>query len=96
VLDKNGKQAKVGNLFLGRMPVERKEKRNAHYRQLSEDALRDAEEQYAMDQEKLVKDAGVGGLAPLRVGEHVRDRENPDLATSIGIKTTRGELGAEG
>ncbi len=95
VLDKDNRQVKVGSLFLSRMPVELKEKRNAHYREIGEEALRTAEEQYAVDQEKLVRDANVRGLAPLRVGEHVRDREDPDLAASIGVHSQRGALGAE-
>jgi hypothetical protein len=93
VLDKDGRDVKVGNLFIAKMPIERAEKRNAHYRAISEDAVREAAEQYAVGQEKIVRDAGVGGLAPLRVGDTVSDRENPSLSTSIGIDTRRGTTG---
>jgi hypothetical protein len=79
VLDQNGREVKVGNLFLGRMPVERKEQRNKHYRDIGEEALRDAAQHYEETQAKLVRDANVGGLAPLRVGDRVQDYETPDL-----------------
>lgn len=91
VLDKDNRQVKVGNLFLARMPLERAERRDAHYRGLSDEALRDAAAQYAIDQEKIVRDANVSGLAPLRVGDTVINREDPNHAASIGVETHRGE-----
>ena len=90
VLDKDGKERKVGNLFIARMPVEMQQRRNRHYAQLGNEQLADAAQQYSLDQEKLVKDAGVSGLAPLRAGDHVQDRTNPELSATIGIETQRG------
>lgn len=90
VLDKDGRDVKVANLFVARMPEERKEQRNAHYREIGEEALRDAAEQYEEGQAKLVKDAKVGGLAPLRVGDRVRDSEDPDFGFQVGVSTHRG------
>ena len=90
VLGKDGREQKVGNLFIGRMPIELQKRRNAHYARLGNEQLADSAQQYQLDQEKLVKDANVSGLAPLRVGDHVHDRTNPDFSATIGVETQRG------
>ena len=96
VKKENGDLLKVGNLFIGEMPLRKKQRRNDHYRGLSEEAVAQAAANYAADQEKLVRDANVTGLAPLRAGDHVRDSANPDRAIgSVGVSSRRGYEGAE-
>jgi hypothetical protein len=86
--------AKFGNMPIGRMPTEVKERRNEHYRREAADALADASETYASNQEKLIRDGNVSGLAPLRAGEIVQDRAHPGRAASIGHTSSHGP-GAE-
>jgi hypothetical protein len=89
-LDKDGREVKVGNLFLGEMPVEMAERRNAHYREVGNDDLRKAEENYTLEQERSIRNSGSKGLAPLRRGELLQDHRDPEHGASIGFEQTRG------
>jgi hypothetical protein len=82
--------ARFGNMPIGRMPIKVARERNEHYRREGQDALDQAVEQYAVDQEKLIRDGKVTGLAPLRPGDVLQDARNPERAASIGHTSSRG------
>jgi hypothetical protein len=90
VKDAKGSNVKIGSLILGKMPKETAERRNAHYRDLGNDALQNASEQFAIDQEKAIIDSGRKGVSPLRRGQVVTDSNAPGHSAVIGFETTRG------
>jgi hypothetical protein len=91
VIGENGDPVKVADMVLGRMPEEKAEQRNAHYREVGNERLRDAGEQYELDQAKAIRDAKVRGFAPLRAGETVADNhDHPGMVIETGVRTQRG------
>jgi hypothetical protein len=90
VTDDKGDVVKVNSMFLGRMPTELKERRNEHYRKQGNDALEAAQQQFALDQEKSIRDAGGQGMSPLRRGDTLTDSRDPDRGASIGFESVRG------
>lgn len=90
--DKKGQKIVVAGQTLGKMPIERAAKRNKHYQDAGNDALANAAEQYQLDQAKVIRDAKVRGMAPLRAGERVTDNHShPGMSIETGIHATRGE-----
>jgi hypothetical protein len=93
--DAEGKPVVVAGMTLGKMPTERAERRNRHYQDLANDQLQNAGQQYELDQAKLIRDAKVKGMAPLRVGERVNDNhQHPGMVTEAGVHVSRGEAAA--
>lgn len=90
VKNEDGSNVKIGSLILGKMPKATAERRNAHYRNLGNEALNNAEEQFAIDQEKAIVDSGRKGVSPLRRGQVVTDSNAPGHSAVIGVETTRG------
>jgi hypothetical protein len=90
--DAQGKRIVVGGLALASMPERRAEKRNAHYREQGNAALREAHEHMTERMERTIQDAGIHGqgFSPLQSGDVVHDRLNPEQAASIGVAHTRG------
>lgn len=88
---KTGKPIRVANMFLGRMPVELKEKRNEHYRRIGDEMLRRVEEAYRTDQEKAIRSSGSRDVSVLHSGDQLRDHREPERGASIGVRATRGE-----
>jgi hypothetical protein len=90
-LDKDGKAVVVAGMTLGKMPTEAAEKRNAHYQEVGNEQLRDAAERYEEGQAKLIREAKVKGLAPLRAGEMLTDSHaHPGMVTPVGFTSSRG------
>jgi hypothetical protein len=59
VRDERGEPVKLGNMILGQMPVEMKEQRSRHYRELGADAQKQNQQQFQEQQAKVLRDAGV-------------------------------------
>jgi hypothetical protein len=94
VLDKDGKPVEVAGMRLGAMPAEYADKRNAHYREIGNEQLANAAERYQEDQAKLIRDAGVKGMSPLRIGETLSDNfAHPGMRSQVGVHATRGAIG---
>jgi hypothetical protein len=96
VPDDRGEPAKAGTLFLARIPAVVAEGRRRKYAQESEQAVRDVEENYQVEQERAVRGAGARGAGsrPLERGEVVRANatESQDLLGSdieMGVKFDR-------
>lgn len=98
VKDKKGDLVKVGDMFLGEMPMERAVKRNAHYQEQGNALIRDAEASHQQTVEKLQKDAAKLGLqvVPLQQGDVVSGAGlaqftgKPGPTTAIGYEVRRG------
>lgn len=89
-----GDPVKVADMVLAKMPEAKAERRNAHYREIGNERLRDSAAQYEQDQAKAIRDANVKGFAPLRAGEVVADNhDHPGMVIEAGIRTTRGTGG---
>jgi len=96
VAGKDGNAVTVAGMTLGKMPIEAADKRNAHYQQVGNEMLRDAAERYEEEQAKLIRQAKVKGLAPLRAGERLNDNHaHPGMVTPVGFQTSRGDYGGE-
>lgn len=76
--------AKFGNMVVGRMPIETQERRNEHYRQEGISRAEESADAYTEAQERLIRDGGVSGIAPLPTGDVLQDARFPDRAASIG------------
>lgn len=93
--DQDGKAVKVAGMTLGKMPIERAERRNLHYQAVGNDQLQNAAQQYELDQTKLIRDAKVSGMSPLRAGERVKDNhQHPGMVMEAGVHVARGEEAA--
>lgn len=92
VKDGDGREVKVGNMLLGEMPEEMRDARNRHYREVGNAEVRQAEDAYRADQERTLRDAGIGRdmASVLHSGEHVQDVEHPNRTASIGVRVQRG------
>jgi len=88
--DKQGREVKVGRLIAAEMPEAAGRERDAHYQNEGNEALRDAQETYQVQQERAIADGKSVGLAPLRPGEIVRDVRNRAHAASVGLHSHRG------
>jgi hypothetical protein len=90
VVDKNGDQVKVGRLFLGQMPESVAEKRNAHYQKIGSEDLKNVEENFAIDQEKIIREMGGKGVSTLRHGDLLTADGDPSRGASVGFDQIRG------
>jgi hypothetical protein len=89
----DGKNVKVGPMMLATMPMSKVQQRNAHYRELGNAAIRDAEQAAVEKQARLIRDSRVSGLAPLNRGETVRGA-NGEGSAIAGLHAQRGNSGA--
>jgi hypothetical protein len=99
VKDSRGDLVKVGDMFLGEMPIEKARQRNAHYQEIGNAQVRDAQASHQTAVERVQKDAAKLGLGvvPLRDNEVVSDAQIAGLtgkkasqATAIGYEVRRG------
>jgi hypothetical protein len=74
VKDDCGDPVKAGTLYLGKIPMAVAEGRRRKYSEESEQRVKDAEEEYLVEQDRLVRGAGAraAGSRPLATGERVR------------------------
>jgi hypothetical protein len=66
VRDKNGDPVKVGTLIMGEIPIRMAEARQRHFAQESDDAVREAEEDFENASERAIRDYGGRGASVLR------------------------------
>lgn len=89
--DADGKPVVVAGMTLGKMSTEAAQKRNSHYQEVGNEMLRDAAERYEEGQTKLIREAKVKGLAPLRAGDTLTDSHaHPGMVTPVGFTSSRG------
>jgi hypothetical protein len=87
---KDGEQVRVAGMFMGIMPEDVAEERNAYFAAEGNDALRDIAEQYEVAQEKVIRDGNGQGLSILRPGEVLQDERDPERAAVSGLHVQRG------
>jgi hypothetical protein len=85
----------VGNLILARMPEEKAEKRNKHYRDIGNANAADAAGRLTEDHERAAHDSKSEGIRPLRAGETLTDDGDPTRRISIGVRSSRDGQGAD-
>ena len=90
--DSKGQRVTLGGMILAEMPKARAEKRNAHYRELGNEALRTVAEANIETLNKTIRDAGERGksFSALRAGDQVQDHDNPDVMAPIGVVSRTG------
>ena len=86
---KSGEIPRAGNLLLGRMPIERAERRNQKFRDEGNAAAASAAGRFQTDQERAVHDGGSGDVRILRAGETLSDDGDPTRRVSIGVRSSR-------
>jgi hypothetical protein len=93
VKKENGDHVKIGGMFLGRMPEHVAEQRNAHYRSIGNEQLKNAAENLQIDQERVIRDAGKQGrgITPLRPGTSLTDSRDSARAAVVGVESVRGQ-----
>lgn len=87
VHDEKGDPVKVGTLIMGQIPLRMAEARQRHWAKESEDAVREAAEQFEDQASRAIRDGHGEGLSVLRQGEAVAsnaagDFEDPELTRS--------------
>jgi hypothetical protein len=97
VLDAKGDPVTAGNLILAKMPEARAERRNAKCRDEGNSAAADARERFNTDHERAVFDSqgGSGSVRLLKAGETMSDYRDPSRDISIGVRSSRGDQGAD-
>lgn len=88
--DARGETIRMAGMVLGRMPKDLARKRNEHYQDLANDALRTAQESLEERQERAIRDARAVGVSPLRRNERLRDARDRDRVASVGLTLHRG------
>lgn len=92
VIDRaTGDPVKVGRLVLGRMPIERAEKRNKRFRDEGNENAAAAAGRFKEDHERAAHDSNSQGVRVLRAGEVMTDSADPTRQISIGVHSQRGE-----
>jgi hypothetical protein len=92
VKDERGEVVKVGTLMMGQIPERMAEARRRHWAKESDDAVREAAEQFEDSAARAIRDGGRGGISVLRDGEGVSanaagdffvdDKLDPELTAS--------------
>lgn len=98
VKDAKGDLVKVGDQFLGEMPIAKANQRNRFYQETGNSQVREQEGSHREAVEKLKRDASSLGLSinPLNEGDIVSGSEvtrmtgSPQKSTSIGYEVRRG------
>jgi hypothetical protein len=93
--DEKGKEIRVGDSTLCRMPAAKAAQRNAHYQEQGNQELREAQEVLEERTEKTIRDGQVVGVAPLRPGTIVRSVTDREHAATIGLHSHRGNSAEE-
>lgn len=89
--DAKGDPEAVGGMLVGVMPERTAERRNAKYRAVGNEALESEQEAHQVQQEKIIRDGGRNGIAPLPAGEVIADTQFPNRVAHTGLHTSRGE-----
>ena len=89
-LDKDGREIKVGNLRLARMQKKAAKKRTDHYRELGNEALREAQASLQEQQEKIIHEGKAVGLSALHTRDVVTDSRDRTRTASVGLSLNRG------
>lgn len=96
VPDDKGEPAKAGTLFLAKIPTVVAEGRRRKYAAESEQRVKDAEEEYMVESERLVRSAGAHGAGsrPLQSGEIFRGNASEteallDTNLEMGVRVER-------
>jgi hypothetical protein len=87
VKDERGEVVKVGTLMMGQIPERMADARRVHWARESDDAVREAAEQFEDSAARAIRDGGRGGISVLRDGEGVNanaagDFDDPELTAS--------------
>lgn len=83
----NGGPATMGDrMLIGRMPEEVADRRNQHYRGQGNDAVRQAEEHFQTEQDRILREGEVSGVRPLKPGEILRDRADGERIATAGLR----------
>ncbi len=90
VVNDKGDPVKVAGMTLSRMPTDIALQRDKHYEDLGNEALKEALEDQAQNQEELIHAAKVAGITALQPDELITDRGDPSRAASIGFSRQRG------
>jgi stage V sporulation protein SpoVS len=88
--DAKGDPEAVGGMLVGVMPEQTAKRRNKKFQAIGNDAVKEADEAYQTQQEKIIGDGKRAGLSALRPGEVVQDSERPERAVHTGLHTQRG------
>ena len=88
--DKDGQQIKVASMTLAHMPKKLAKRRNDHYREEGNAALRDAEASLEEQHEKVIRDAKAVGLSTLQRPDVLRDVTNREHVVPVGLRANRG------
>jgi hypothetical protein len=87
---RKGERPTVSRMIIGRMPIERAEKRNQHYRDEANEELAATAARYATDQEKSIRDSGREGVSVLHTGDELHAYDSPERQVPIGVHSKRG------
>jgi hypothetical protein len=90
VKDERGDPVKVADMVMAEMPISKAERRNEHYREEGNRAIREAEAHAREQQEKLIRDGNVVGVQPLKPGETVRDSADGSRVATSGLLSHTG------
>jgi hypothetical protein len=88
--DKDGREIKVASMTLARMPKKLAKRRNDHYRELGNAALREAEATLEEQHEKVIRDGKAVGLSTLHRTDVLRDVTNREHVVPVGLRASRG------
>jgi hypothetical protein len=84
-----GEPVKLGHMILGEMPEAKAIARNKHYEEQGAEDLREIYDEFNEKQTKLMRDAGIRDMGPLRPGELVEDDRTHEV-DQIGLQQSRG------
>lgn len=79
VKDEKGEPVKVGTLIMGEIPLRMAEARRRHYAEESEQAMREAADQFEDVAARAIRDGGRSGVTVLRDGERVSANAAGDI-----------------
>ncbi len=86
----NGEPEAVGGMLVGTMPKRVADRRNEKFRRVGSEALKEAEETYQVQQEKIIRDGKGDGLSALQPGEVIADTQHPGRVAQTGLHSFRG------
>ena len=83
VKDEKGNVVKVGTLMMGQIPERMANARRDHWARESDDAVREAVEQFEDAAARAIRDGGRGGISVLREGEGVTANAAADFIDDV-------------
>jgi hypothetical protein len=88
---KTGEPATMGDrMLIGEMPEDVAQQRNEFYRGQANDAVREAEEHFQAEQDRILSDGAAVGIRPLKPGEDLRDTRDGERVATVGLRSQRG------